>query len=106
MEQRTPWYRILYVQVLLAMLVGILVGYLFPDTGKSLKPFGDAFIKAVKMIIAPIVFCTVAHGIASMSDLKKLGRVGAKTLLYFEVVSTFALLIGLVVVNLARPGAG
>ena len=91
---RRPWYRILYVQVLIAVLLGIVVGRLFPDTagpGKwhasALKPLGDGFISLVKMMIAPIIFCTVVHGIASMGDLKKLGRIGGKTLLYFEVVS-------------------
>ena len=103
---RTPWYRILYVQVLLAVALGIAVGWAWPAFGKSLKPLGDAFISLVKMMIAPIIFCTVVHGIASMSDMKKLGRVGIKTLLYFEVVSTLALLIGLVVVNWLQPGAG
>ncbi len=103
---RQPWYRKLYAQVLLAVALGILVGYLAPDFGKSLKPLGDAFIKLVKMLIAPIIFCTVVHGIASMGDLKKLGRVGFKTLLYFEVVSTLALIIGLFVVNVLKPGAG
>lgn len=100
------WYRLLYVQVLVAVALGILVGALFPEAGKSLKPLGDGFIKLVKMLIAPIIFCTVVHGIASMGDLKNLGRVGAKTLFYFEVVSTLALLIGLVVVNLLQPGNG
>ncbi len=110
---RLPWYRILYVQVLIAVALGILIGYLFPDTAgperwhaSGLKPLGDAFIKLIKMIIAPIIFCTVVHGIASMSDMKKLGRVGGKTLLYFEVVSTLALVIGLVVVNVLKPGVG
>lgn len=103
---RTPWYRILYVQVLIAVALGILIGHFFPDTGKALKPLGDGFIRLIKMIIAPIVFCTVVHGLASMSDLKKLGRVGAKTLLYFEVVSTIALAIGLIVVNVLKPGVG
>jgi aerobic C4-dicarboxylate transport protein len=108
-----PWYRILYVQVLIAVALGILVGAFFPDTPKAgdwhastLKPLGDGFIKLITMIIAPIIFCTVVHGIASMSDMKKLGRVGGKTLLYFEVVSTLALVIGLVVVNLLKPGVG
>jgi aerobic C4-dicarboxylate transport protein len=101
-----PWYRILYVQVLVGVVLGIAVGYLFPDFGKALKPLGDAFIKLVKMIIAPIIFCTVAHGIAGMSDVKKLGRVGAKAILYFEVVSTLALILGLIVVNVLKPGAG
>ncbi|MEO5712802.1 MAG: dicarboxylate/amino acid:cation symporter [Luteolibacter sp.] len=103
---RKPWYRILYIQVLIAVALGIVVGYFWPDFGKSLKPLGDGFVKLVKMMIAPIIFCTVVHGIASMGDLKKLGRVGAKTLLYFEIVSTLALVIGLVVVNVMKPGAG
>ena len=103
---RQPWYRILYVQVLIAVALGIVVGWMWPDFGKSLKPLGDGFIKLVKMIIAPIIFCTVVHGIASMSDLKKLGRIGGKTLLYFEVVSTIALVIGLIVVNALQPGVG
>ncbi len=105
-QDRKPWYRILYVQVLLAVVVGIAIGYGFPQVGKSLKPLGDGFVKLVKMIIAPIIFCTVVHGIASMSDGRKLGRLGIKTLIYFEVVSTFALIIGLIVVNLWKPGVG
>jgi aerobic C4-dicarboxylate transport protein len=103
---RKPWYSILYVQVLIAVFIGIIVGNQFPALGKSLKPLGDGFVNLVKMIIAPVIFCTVVHGIASMSDLKKLGRVGIKALLYFEVVSTVALIIGLIVVNTLRPGAG
>ncbi|MCX6908968.1 MAG: cation:dicarboxylase symporter family transporter, partial [Verrucomicrobia bacterium] len=103
---RKAWYRILYVQVLIAVPLGIVIGYLFPDFGKSLKPLGDGFIKLIKLIIAPIIFCTVVHGIASMSDLKKLGRIGVKTVVYFEIVSTIALVIGLVVVNFLRPGYG
>ena len=103
---RTRWYRILYVQVLIAVALGIVIGHFWPDSGKALKPLGDGFIKLVKMLIAPIIFCTVVHGIASMSDLKKLGRVGGKTLLYFEAVSSLALVIGLIVVNVLKPGAG
>jgi aerobic C4-dicarboxylate transport protein len=103
---RKSWYRILYVQVLLAVALGILAGYWFPEFGKSVKPLGDGFIKLVKMLIAPIIFCTVVHGLASMGDMKKLGRIGAKTLLYFEIVSTLALMIGLVVVNVLKPGVG
>lgn len=103
---RLPWYRILYLQVLIAVGLGIAVGHFFPGLGVSLKPLGDGFIKLVKMLIAPIVFCTVVHGIASMGDLKKFGRLGLKALLYFEVVSTLALVIGLVVVNVLKPGAG
>ena len=102
----TPWYRVLYIQVLIAVALGILLGHFAPDAAKPLKPLGDAFIKLVKMVIAPIIFCTVVHGIASMSDLKKLGRIGGKTLLYFEIVSTLALIIGLVVVNVLKPGVG
>ena len=92
--------------MLFAVAVGIAVGYFFPDTGKSLKPLGDAFINLIKMMIAPIIFCTVVHGIASMSDMKKLGRVGLKTIFYFLTVSTLALVIGLVVVNVLKPGLG
>lgn len=90
----------------MAVLCGILVGFFFPDFGKSLKPLGDVFIKLVKMMIAPIVFCTVVHGIASMGELKRLGRLGGLTLVYFEVVSTVALIVGLCVVNLLKPGDG
>lgn len=103
---RKPWYRVLYIQVLIAVAIGIYIGYLEPKWGVSLKPLGDGFVKLVKMIIGPIIFCTVVHGIASMGDLKKLGRLGLKTLIYFEIVSTFALAIGLVVVNVWKPGAG
>ena len=94
------------MQVLIAVVLGIVIGGFFPDFGKTLKPLGDGFIKLVKMMIAPIIFCTVVHGVASMSDMRRLGRVGLKTLIYFEVVSTLALVIGLIVVNLFKPGAG
>jgi aerobic C4-dicarboxylate transport protein len=104
--RRRPWFRVLYIQVLIAVFIGILIGWFFPETGKTLKPLGDGFIKLVKMIIAPIIFCTVAHGIASMTDMKRLGRIGLKAIVYFELVSTLALIIGLVVVNLLQPGAG
>jgi len=103
---RKPWYRILYLQVLVAVFAGIIVGYCFPRFAESLKPLGDGFIKLIKMTIAPLIFCTVVQGIASMGDLKRLGRVGIKTLIYFEIVSTLALIIGLVVVNVWQPGAG
>ncbi len=103
---RKPWYGVLYIQVLIAVALGILIGRLFPGLGRELKPFGDGFIKLVKMMIAPIIFCTVVHGVASMGDMRKLGRVGLKSLLYFEVISTLALVIGLVVVNVLRPGDG
>jgi aerobic C4-dicarboxylate transport protein len=105
-QSHRPWYRVLYLQVLIAVALGITVGYFFPDFGRSLKPLGDGFIKLVKMMIAPIIFCTVVHGIASMGDLKRLGRIGIKSLVYFEVVSTGALIIGLVVVNVLKPGVG
>jgi aerobic C4-dicarboxylate transport protein len=103
---RRPWYRILYLQVLIAIALGIVIGHFFPRTGVALKPLGDGFIALIKMMIAPVIFCTVVHGIGSMSDLKKVGRVGVKTLLYFEVVSTLALAIGLVVGEILKPGHG
>lgn len=96
----------LYFQVLLAILVGIWLGHYYPLTAVSLKPLGDAFIKLIKMMIAPVVFCTIVSGIAGMQNMKKVGRVGAKALLYFELLSTCALVIGLVVVNIVRPGDG
>jgi aerobic C4-dicarboxylate transport protein len=96
----------LYLQVLAAIVVGVIVGYLWPDFGASLKPLGDGFIKLVKMLIAPIIFATVVVGLAGMGDLKKVGRVGGKALAYFEIVSTLALIIGLVVANVFMPGAG
>lgn len=103
---RTPWYRVLYIQVLIAVAIGVLIGFLFPAQGKALKPLGEGFVNLIKMMIAPIVFCTIVHGIASMSDMKKLGRVGTKTIFYFLTVSTLALVIGLVVVNILKPGEG
>ena len=106
MSERRPWYTVLYVQVLIAIALGVLVGHLFPHAGAAMKPLGDGFIQLIKMIIAPVIFCTVVHGIASMSDLKKIGRVGVKTLVYFEVVSTFALAIGLIVAEVVQPGHG
>ena len=102
----TRWYRILYVQVIAAVILGVAVGALFPDLGKSLKPLADGFIQLVKMLIGPIIFCTVVHGIASVEDLSKLGRIGLKAFVYFELVSTLALLIGLLVVNVLQPGVG
>jgi aerobic C4-dicarboxylate transport protein len=96
--------RNLTVQVLVAVALGVLVGVVSPETGKSLKPLGDTFISLVKMVITPVIFLTIVHGIASMADLRRLGRVGGKAILYFEVVSTIALLIGLLVVNVTKPG--
>lgn len=103
---KKPIYKILYVQVLFAITVGVALGHFYPAIGASMKPLGDGFIKLIKMIIAPIIFCTVVTGIAGMDDMKKVGRVGAKALLYFEVVSTVALIIGLVIVNWTQPGVG
>lgn len=101
-----PWYTVLYIQVLIAVVVGILFGRFFPKTGIALKPLGDAFVSLIRMMIAPVIFCVIVQGIASMSDLKKVGKVGVKTLIYFEVVSTIALVIGIVVALLFHPGAG
>jgi aerobic C4-dicarboxylate transport protein len=98
--------RNLTVQVLLAVSLGVLLGVVNPPLGKALKPLGDTFINLVKMVITPVIFLTIVHGIASMADLRKLGRVGGKALLYFELVSTFALAIGLVIVNVTQPGRG
>ena len=103
---RRPWYTILYVQVLLAIAAGILIGHYFSNLGVALKPLGDGFISLIKMMIGPVIFCTVVHGIGSMRDLKKVGRVGVKTLFYFEAVSTVALAIGLLVGELLQPGKG
>ncbi len=103
---KKPFYKVLYVQVLIAIVLGVLLGVFYPELGTAMKPLGDGFIKLIKMIIAPVIFCTVVAGIAGMQDMKKIGRVGGKALIYFEVVSTFALAIGLVVANLAKPGAG
>jgi aerobic C4-dicarboxylate transport protein len=99
-------YHHLYFQVLTAIAVGVLLGHFYPETGTDMKPLGDGFIKLIKMIIAPIIFCTVVTGIAGMEDMKKVGRVGVKALLYFEIVSTLALAIGLLVVSVIQPGAG
>ena len=101
-----PWYTILYIQVLIAIALGILLGHFFPKIAIPMKPLGDGFIALIKMMIAPVIFCTVVHGISSMSDLKKIGRIGLKTLIYFEVVSTLALAIGIIVGEVLRPGAG
>ena len=98
--------RILYVQVLIAIALGVLVGALWPNVGVALKPLGDGFVALIKMLIAPVIFCTVASGVAQMSDLKRFGRVGAKALIYFEVVSTLALVLGVLVAEVVRPGAG
>ena len=101
-----PFFRSLYFQVLTAIVLGVLLGHFDPQLGEQMKPFGDVFIKAIKRIIAPIIFCTVVHGIASMQDMKKVGRVGLKALIYFEVLTTLALIVGLIVANTLQPGAG
>ncbi|CDZ32694.1 C4-dicarboxylate transport protein [Neorhizobium galegae bv. officinalis] len=105
-HDKLPFYRHLYVQVLVAIAAGILLGHFYPDVGASLKPLGDAFIKLVKMIIAPVIFLTVATGIAGMADLQKVGRVAGKAMIYFLAFSTLALAVGLLVSNVVQPGAG
>lgn len=101
-----PIYSQLYIQVLVAIVFGICLGHTWPDLGQQMKPLGDGFIKLIKMIIAPIIFCTVVHGIASMTDLKSVGSVGIKALIYFEIVTVLALVIGIVVANVTQPGQG
>jgi aerobic C4-dicarboxylate transport protein len=105
-EPNKPFYTHLYAQVLTAIVIGVLLGHFYPQLGEQMKPLGDGFVKMIKMLIAPIIFCTVVHGIASMEDMKKVGRVGLKALIYFEVLTTLALIVGLIVVNLLQPGAG
>src|SRR6185369_16353907 len=100
------FYQHLYVQVLTAIAIGVALGNFYPETGVAMKPLGDGFIKLIKMIITPVIFCTVVTGIAGMEDMKKVGRVGAKALLYFEVITSLALAIGLIVINVIRPGDG
>ncbi len=104
--ERRPIYRSLYVQVITAIVIGVLLGHFWPQAGEAMKPLGDGFIKLIKMIIAPIIFCTVVVGIAGMEDMKKVGKTGGLALLYFEIVSTVALVVGLVIINLVQPGAG
>ena len=101
-----PLYQSLYFQVIVAIVIGIALGHFYPETGAMMKPLGDGFIKLIKMLIAPIIFCTVVIGIAGMEDMAKVGKTGGLALLYFEVVSTLALIIGLIVVNIVKPGTG
>ncbi|WP_394829717.1 dicarboxylate/amino acid:cation symporter [Pendulispora albinea] len=103
---KKPLHQVLYVQVLFAIACGVVLGYARPSLATEMRPLGDGFIKLIKMIIAPVIFCTIVAGIGGMQDMKKIGRIGGKALLYFEIVSTFALAIGLVVANLVKPGAG
>ncbi|AUT70606.1 MULTISPECIES: dicarboxylate/amino acid:cation symporter [Paraburkholderia] len=106
MAAHKPLYRSLYFQVIVAIIAGMLLGFFAPHTGEAMKPLGDAFIKLIKMIIAPIIFCTVVVGIAGMEDMKKVGKTGGLALLYFEIVSGLALVVGLLIVNVVQPGAG
>jgi aerobic C4-dicarboxylate transport protein len=101
-----PFYMSLYFQVITAIVIGVLLGYFYPQTGEAMKPLGDGFIKLIKMIIAPIIFCTVVVGIAGMEDMKKVGKTGGLALLYFEIVSSIALIVGLLIINIVKPGVG
>ena len=103
---RQPLYKSLYVQVLAGILAGVLLGVLRPETGVAMRPLGDGFIKLVRMLIAPIIFSTIVVGLARMGELRQVGRIGLRAFLYFEVLSTVALVIGLIVVNVVAPGAG
>ncbi|KRB88993.1 dicarboxylate/amino acid:cation symporter [Noviherbaspirillum sp. Root189] len=103
---KKPIYKSLYFQVVTAIIIGVLLGHFYPSLGAEMKPLGDGFIKLIKMIIAPIIFCTVVIGIAGMEDMKKVGKTGGLALIYFEVVSTIALIVGLIIVNLVQPGSG
>jgi len=105
-KKKLPFYRVLYFQVIFAVITGVLLGHFYPELGVAMKPWGDAFIKAIKMLISPIIFCTVVLGIAGMEDMKKVGKTGGLALLYFEIVSSLALIIGLMVVNIVQPGVG
>ena len=105
-QRRKPWYAQLYIQVLIAIALGVGIGFFWPDVGESLKPLGDAFIKLVKMIIAPVIFLTLVTGIAGMTELKSVGRVAGKAFAYFLFFSTLALIVGLIVANTVQPGAG
>ena len=104
--KKKPFYKVLYVQVIFAIIVGVILGHYYPSLAVDMKPLGDGFIKLIKMVIGPIIFCTVVTGIAGMEDMKKVGKTGGYALLYFEIVSTIALIVGLVIVNVVQPGAG
>src|SRR6187549_1879856 len=101
-----PLYMSLYAQVITAIIIGVILGHFWPQVGEAMKPLGDGFIKLIKMIIAPIIFCTVVIGIAGMEDMKRVGKTGGLALLYFEIVSSIALIVGLVIVNVVQPGVG
>jgi aerobic C4-dicarboxylate transport protein len=104
--RRKPWYKQIYFWVLLGITAGIVVGHFAPGVGVALEPVGTSFVNLIKMVIAPVIFCTVVAGIASMESMKKVGRVGGKALLYFEILTTVALGLGLIVMNLTKPGVG
>ncbi len=104
--KKKPLYQRLYFQVLLGIAIGVFLGHFYPEVATSFKPLGDAFIRLIKMMVAPIIFCTIVVGIAKMGDMREVGRVGLKALVYFEIVSTFALFIGLIIANIYKPGAG
>ncbi len=105
-KPKKPLYKDLFFQVIVAIILGVVVGYASPDIGIAMKPLGDSFINLIKMMIAPIIFCTIVTGVAGMGDMKQVGRVGGKALLYFEIITTIALIMGLIVVNLLKPGMG
>jgi aerobic C4-dicarboxylate transport protein len=102
---KRAWYAQLWIQVIAAMVLGVLLGAFYPKSGAAMQPFGDAFIKAIRFLIAPIIFCSVVHGIAHMADMARVGRVALKSLIYFEIITAIALVIGLVAVNVLQPGA-
>jgi aerobic C4-dicarboxylate transport protein len=103
---KRPLYKRLYFQVICGIVLGVFLGHFYPELATSMKPFGDAFIRLIKMMVAPIIFCTIVVGIAKMGDMREVGRVGLKALIYFEIVSSIALLIGLLVANIYKPGVG
>src|SRR4029078_7462989 len=105
-SRKPPLYKSLYFQVICAVIAGVLLGHFYPEAGKLMKPLGDVFIKLIKMMIAPIIFCTVVIGIAGMEDMKKVGKTGGLALLHFEVGTEGALIVGLFIVNIVQPGAG
>src|SRR5436190_20881626 len=104
--KRPPLYRNLYAQVLAGIALGVIVGVVWPERGAAMRPLGDGFIKLIRMLIAPIIFTTIAVGLANMGELKEVGRIGFRAFVYFDVVSTLALVIGLLVVNVLQPGVG
>lgn len=105
-HKNKPWYKVLYIQVLIAVIIGITLGVVYPDLAQQMEPFGKGFIKLIKMTIAPIIFCTIVMGIAGMENMRNVGKTGGIALLYFEVMSTIALILGLIIVNVLKPGAG